>query len=201
MYNTVFVLLSCCLWILTSTTQQHHISQGTAQWEGQTVVSKLIQPAVTTCFTKHYLMCAFQKAADLLFDRCCFKRKVFSFCGIGGLSLLLGFQYNYQRLQAALLPGIAWLSQGYYYFHAELFGSQTQHLNNHVYEAYESKKMNLCSICASYQVIYSGCKQSAVGVDVSAASSDQFNRIICFQAIFWKTVCKVCKYCSSNSSV
>lgn len=46
--------------------------------------------------------------------------KVFSFCGIGGLSLLLGSQYNYQRLQAALLPGMEWLSQGYYYFHAQL---------------------------------------------------------------------------------
>lgn len=66
--------------------------------------------------------------------------KSFSLCGIGGLSLPLGSQYNYQRLQAAPLPGIEWLSQGYYYFHAELFGSQTQHLNNLVYEAYDSKK-------------------------------------------------------------
>lgn len=60
-------------------------------------------------------------------------------CGIGGLSLPLGSQYNYQRLQAVPLPGMEWLSQGYDYFHAELFGSQTQHLNNLVYEAYDSK--------------------------------------------------------------
>lgn len=113
-------------------------------------------------------MCAFQKAADLLFDHCCFKRKVFSLCGIGGLSLLLGSQYNYQRLQAALLPGIEWLSQGYYYFHAELFGSQTQHLNNLVYEACDSK-MNLSSISA----VCSGCKQSALGLGISSASNDK----------------------------
>lgn len=94
-------------------------------------------------------MCAFQKEVDLLFDRCCFKRKVSSFCGIGGLSLLLGSQYNYQRLQAALLPGMEWLSQGYYYFRAELFGSQMQHLNNLVYEAYDWN-MNLCEIPAPY---------------------------------------------------
>lgn len=131
--NVCFTFLLCLH--RDHTTQQSHISQGTARWEGQTVVSKLIQPVATTCFTKHYLMSAFQRAVDLLFDHCCFKRKVFSFCGIGGLSLLLGSQYNYQRLQAALLPGIERLSQGYYYFHAELFGSQTQHLNNLVYEA------------------------------------------------------------------
>ena len=95
-------------------------------------------------------MCAFQKGADLLFDHCCFKRKVFSLCGIGGLSLLFGSQYNYQRLQAALLPGIEWLSQGYYYFHAELFGSQTQHLNNLVYEAYDSKNVSRLNFSAPY---------------------------------------------------
>lgn len=97
---------------------------------------------------KHYLICVFQKAVDLLFDHCCFKKKLFSFCGIGGLSLLLGSQYNYQRLQAALLPGIECLSQGYYYFHAQLFGRQTQHLNNLVHEAHDSK-MNLGSVFCS----------------------------------------------------
>lgn len=34
-FHKVFVLLSHCLCILT--THQRHISQGTAQWEGQTV--------------------------------------------------------------------------------------------------------------------------------------------------------------------
>lgn len=64
--------------------------------------------------------------------------------GIGGLSLLLGPQCNYQRLQAALLPGMEWLSQGYY-FPAELSGSQTQHLNNLVFEGKKKtqlKKLN-----------------------------------------------------------
>lgn len=131
------------------TTQQRHISLGTAQWEGQTVVSKLIYPVATTYFTEHYLMCAFQKAIDLLFDHCCFKRKLFSLCGIGGLSLLLGSQYNYQRLQVALLPGMEGFSQGYYYFHTQLFGSQTQHFNNLVCEAFDSK-MNLGSISTPY---------------------------------------------------
>lgn len=103
------------------------------------------QPVASTRSPKHYLMCVFQKAVDLLFDHCCFKKKLFSFCGIGGLSLLLGSQYNYQRLQAAMLPGIECLSQGYYYFHAQLFGRRTQHLNNLVHEAHDSK-MNLGSV-------------------------------------------------------
>lgn len=82
--------------------------------------------------TKHYLMCACQKAA---FDHSCFSRKVFSLRGFRRLSLQLASQYNYQKLQAAALPGIQRFSQGSYYFPAELFGSQTKHLNNLVYEA------------------------------------------------------------------
>lgn len=118
-------------------------------------------------------MCVFQKAVDLQFDHCCFKRKVFSFCGMEGLSLLLGSQYNYQRLQAALLPGMEWLSQGYYYFHAELFGSQTQHLNNLVFEAHDSK-MKPRSVSAPYSIVCSGFKLSDLDVDTSAAANDTF---------------------------
>lgn len=84
----------------------------------------------------------FQRAAASLLDRCFFKKKVFSFCGFGGLSLLLGSQYNHQRLQATPLPGMECSSQGCYYFRAQLSGRQTQHLNNLVYEACDSK-MNL----------------------------------------------------------
>lgn len=87
-------------------------------------------------------VCVCQRAAASLLDRCFFKKKVFSFCGFGGLSLPLGPQYNHQRLQAAPLPGMECSSQGCYYFRAQLSGRQTQHLNNLVYEACDSK-MNL----------------------------------------------------------
>lgn len=61
-------------------------------------------------------VCVCQRAAASLLDRCFFKKKVFSFCGFGGLSLPLGPQYNHQRLQAAPLPGMECSSQGCYYF-------------------------------------------------------------------------------------
>lgn len=131
------------------------------------------------CLRKQRIYCS---------DHCCFKRKVFSLCGIGGLSLLLGSQYNYQRLQAVLLPGMEWLSQGYYYFHAELFGSLTQHLNNLVYEAWESKKKEkerektgarlslLLHIGSSAALV---CEETALGVVVSSAmeSIEQSRRL------------------------
>ena len=178
----VFVLLSYSLCVPDRTTQQSHISQGTAHWGGRD--GRFQADIACGDHMPHKALshvCVSAKQQDLLFDRCCFKRKVFSFCGIGGLSLLLGSQYNYQRLQAELLPGIEWLSQGYYYFPAELFGSQTQHLNNLVYEAYElrKKKKNLSSVSAPHWAVCSGCEQSALGVVTSSASNDK-------SALFWR---------------
>lgn len=117
--------------IQTSPHSRSHSSQGPVQRERDTASCPQADTAcgcraIRTALSFVCVCVSLRKHWIDSFDHCSFKKKVFSFCGSGGLSLLLGSQYNYQRLQAVLLPGIECLSQGYYYFScAALWQSDT----------------------------------------------------------------------------